>query len=46
MIPDDPLLRQLRDFDRASRFYEHLADLVRGDEYQGVFPDLRDEGLA
>ena len=43
MTPLDPL-RQLNDLDRASpQFYQHLTDLLRGDEYRNYVSNLRGE---
>ena len=46
MIPHDPL-QQLYDLDRTSpQFHEQLSGLLRGREYQDVFPNLRSEDLS
>ena len=46
MVTKDPL-QQFRGLDRASpHFYEHLSNVLRGNEYQNILPKLQSEDLA
>lgn len=46
MIPPGPL-QVLHDLDRTSpQFHKQLSDLLRGDEYRNVVPDLQDDDTA